>query len=100
MFTKFEDILTTYYCNKHSCQVSGQSDDRLQNSVSDRQEIGCKNGNRREITKRQHRLELWFFHTALHIITDNTNAKCQVNQIRDVKVMLVVYKMGIEGQFY
>ena len=31
---------------------------------------------------------VWFFSTARHIIATNTNAKFQVNQTRDEKVML------------
>ena len=37
---------------------------------------------------KQHKVELWFFHSALYIISTNTNAKFQVNQTRDDKVML------------
>ena len=48
----------------------------------------CKNFNQREITHRQHAVELWFFHTALCIIATNTNAKFQVIQTGDDKVML------------
>ena len=48
----------------------------------------CKNFNQRENTPRQHKVELWFFHTALCIIATNTNAKFQVNQTGDGKVML------------
>ena len=48
----------------------------------------CKNFNQTEITHRQYEIELWFFHTALCIIATNTNAKFQVNQTADDKVML------------
>ena len=48
----------------------------------------CKNFNQREITYRQDEVELLFFHTALGIIEKNTNAKFQVNQNRDDKIML------------
>ena len=48
----------------------------------------CKNFNQREITHRQYEVELWFFYTALCIIATNTNAKFQVNQTGDNKVML------------
>ena len=41
-----------------------------------------------EITQRQHKLEFWFFCTALHIIATNTNAKLQLNWTKDDKVML------------
>ena len=49
----------------------------------------CKKFNQREIAHRQDEVELWFFHTALGIIATNTNAKFQVNQTGDDKVMLV-----------
>ena len=48
----------------------------------------CKNFNQREITHRQHEVELWFFYTTLCIISTNTNAKFQVNQTGDDKIML------------
>ena len=48
----------------------------------------CKNFNQREITHRHYEVQLWFFHTALCIIATNTNAKFQVNQTEDDKVML------------
>ena len=48
----------------------------------------CKNINQREIAHRQYKVELWFFHTALCIIATNTNAKFQVIQTGDDKVML------------
>ena len=48
----------------------------------------CKNFNRREITHRQYELELWLFNNALCIIATNTNAKFQVNQTGDDKIML------------
>ena len=48
----------------------------------------CKNFSQREMTRRQYEVELWFFHTALCIIATNTNAKFQVNQTGDDKVML------------
>ena len=48
----------------------------------------CKNFNKREITHRQYEVELWFFHTALCIITTNINAEFQVNRTGDDKVML------------
>ena len=37
---------------------------------------------------RHYEVQLWFFHTALCIIATNTNAKFQVNQTGDDKVML------------
>ena len=39
-----------------------------------------ENDDKREISQRQHKLELQFLCTALHIITTNTHAKFQVNQ--------------------
>ena len=48
----------------------------------------CENFSQMEITQRQYEVELWFFHTALCIIATNTNAKFQVNQNGDDKVML------------
>ena len=50
----------------------------------------CKNFNQRKLTPRHYEVhvQLWFFHTALCIIATNTNAKFQVNQIGDDKVML------------
>ena len=48
----------------------------------------CKNFNQREKTHRNYEAQLWFFHTALCIIATNTNAKFQVNQTGDDKVML------------
>ena len=48
----------------------------------------CKNFNQSKITHRQYEIELWFFHTAFCIIATNTNAKFQVNQTRDDKVLL------------
>ena len=42
-----------------------------------------KNLNQREITHRHHKVQLWFFHTALCIIARNTNAMFQVNQTGD-----------------
>ena len=48
----------------------------------------CKNFNQREITLKHFEVQLWFFHIALCIIATNTNAKFQVNQTRDDKVML------------
>ena len=39
-------------------------------------------------THRNHEVQLWFFHTSLCIIATNTNAKFQVNQTGDDKVML------------
>ena len=47
----------------------------------------CKNFNQREITHRHYEVQLWFFHTALCIIATNTNAKFQVNQTGEDKVM-------------
>ena len=47
-----------------------------------------KNFNQREITHRHYEIQLWFFHTALCIIATNTNAKFQVNQTGDDKVIL------------
>ena len=55
--------------------------------ILDKQKM-LKNFNQREITHRQYKEELWFFHTALCIIAINTNAKFQVNQTGDDKVML------------
>ena len=48
----------------------------------------CKYFNQREITQRHYEVQLWFFYTALCTITTNTNAKFQVNQTGDNKVML------------
>ena len=48
----------------------------------------CKNFNQREITHRHYEVRLRFFHPALCIIATNTNAKLQVNQTGDDKVML------------
>ena len=48
----------------------------------------CINFNKREITHRHYEVQLWFFHAALCIIATNTNAKFQVNQTGDDKVML------------
>ena len=47
-----------------------------------------KNFNQKEITHRYYEVQLWFFHTALCINATNTNAKFQVNQTGDDKVML------------
>ena len=48
----------------------------------------CTNFNQREITHRHYEVQLWFFHTALCTTATNTNAKFQVNQTGDDKVML------------
>ena len=48
----------------------------------------CKNFSQMEITHRHYEVQLGFFHTALFIIATNTNAKFQVNQTGDDKVML------------
>ena len=48
----------------------------------------CKNFNQREITHRHYDVQLWFFYTAFCIIATNTNAKFQVSQTGDDKVML------------
>ena len=48
----------------------------------------CNYFNQRKITHRHHEVQLRFFHTALCIIATNTNAKFQVNQTGDDKVML------------
>ena len=49
----------------------------------------CRNNfDQRKITHRHYEVQLWFFHTALCIIATNTNAKFQVNQTGDDKVML------------
>ena len=47
-----------------------------------------KNFNQRKITHRHYEVQLWFFHTALCIIATITNAKFQVNQTGDDKLML------------
>ena len=44
--------------------------------------------NQSEITHRHYEVQLRFFHTAPCIIATNTNAKFQVNQTGDDKVML------------
>ena len=71
MHIKFEDVLAV--------------DDEVKFQTSRK---CCKNFNQREITHRYYEVHLWFFHTALCIIATNTNAKFQVNQTRDDKVML------------
>ena len=48
----------------------------------------CKNFNQREITHRHYEVQSWFNHTALCIIATNTNAKFQVNQTGDDKVII------------
>ena len=48
-----------------------------------------KNFNQREITYRHYEVQSRFFHTALCIIATNTNAKFQVNQTGDDKVLLI-----------
>ena len=58
----------------------------------------CKNFSQREITHRHYEVQLWFFHSALcriwffHSalcrIATNTNAKFQVNQTGDDKVII------------
>ena len=48
----------------------------------------CEHFNQWEITQRQYEVDLWFFHTAFYIIATNTNAKFQVNQTGDDKVMV------------
>ena len=48
----------------------------------------CRNFNRREITHRHYEVQIWFFHTAFCIIATNTNAKFQVNQTGDDKVII------------
>ena len=49
----------------------------------------CKNFNQREITHRHYKVQLWFFHTALcYCNKHKINAKFQVNQTGDEKVML------------
>ena len=48
----------------------------------------CKNFNQREINNRQYEVELCCFHTALCIISMNTNAKFHVNHPRNDKIML------------
>ena len=48
----------------------------------------CKNFNQKEITYRHYKVQLRLFHTTLCIIATNTNAKFQVNQTGDDKVML------------
>ena len=48
----------------------------------------CKNFNQREITHRHYEVQLWFFHTAHCIVARNINAKFQINQTGDDKVML------------
>ena len=62
----------------------------------------CKNFNEREITHRHYELQLRFFHTALCITVTNTNAKFQVNQTGDDKVMhglrTILTNFLIQGQ--
>ena len=48
----------------------------------------CRHFNQREMTPRHYDVQLWFFHTALCIIATNTNAKFQVNQTGDNKVII------------
>ena len=55
----------------------------------------CKNFNPREITQRHYAVQLLFIHTALCIIATHTNAKFQVNQTVDDKVMLLTKNYSI-----
>ena len=51
-------------------------------------ENAVKKISHREITHRHYEVQLRFFHTALCIITTNTNAKFPINQTGDDKVII------------